>query len=323
LDNSNGLPLGTFDIEGGIEVQNSGRTFQIGKVTGSGSLGGVCSFSNSGGSGGSNTWKVGNDESWRWAGTVTGTGTQFIKMGSGKLTATGAWTNTGNVSVQEGELNISSTTSLGTGTLTVGKGAILSGTTSSKSLSNSAYTINGTLQVGVTPSSYSGTINFGSKNVSFSSTSTLIVNVLRAANNNSTGGTFIGQINRLVMNGTIQLSLYKSYTPEVGDSIILWEAQSFTGNPRFDLPTTYEKINPDTNVTETFEIEWDTSDVSKGVLRIAGITNAIKKVAVDGQAKELNDVYNVQGQLVKKNAQSLVGLPKGIYFWQGRKVVVK
>ena len=82
-------------------------------------------------------------------------------------------------------------------------------------------------------------------------------------------------------------------------------------------------MNSETNVTETFAIEWDTSNINKGILRVAGITNAIKKVAVDGQAKELNDVYNVQGQLVKKNAQSLVGLPKGIYFWQGRKVVVK
>ena len=116
---------------------------------------------------------------------------------------------------------------------------------------------------------------------------------------------------------------YICYTPQVGDSIVLWDAVSFTGNPQFDLPATYEKVNSETNVTETFAIEWDTSSINKGILRVAGITNAIKKVAVDGQAKELNDVYNVQGQLVKKNAQSLVGLPKGIYFWQGRKVVVK
>lgn len=324
LDNANGLPLGTMDIANGIEVQNSGRSFTIGKLSGTGSLGGVCSFSNSGGAAGNNVWKVGNEESWRWGGSVVGNGTQFVKIGSGKVVVSGVWTNTGAVTIQEGELNITSTASLGTGTLTVAKDAILSGvTTSSNTLKNSAYTINGTLQVGVTTSSYSGIMNFGSKNVSFSTGSTLVANVLRAANNNTTGGIYLGQINRLTMNGTIVVSLYKSYTPQVGDSIVLWDAVSFTGNPQFDLPATYEKVNSETNVTETFAIEWDTSSINKGILRVAGITNAIKKVAVDGQAKELNDVYNVQGQLVKKNAQSLVGLPKGIYFWQGRKVVVK
>ena len=324
LDNANGLPLGTLDIANGIEVQNSGRSFTIGKLSGTGSLGGVCSFSNSGGAAGNNVWKVGNEESWRWGGSVVGNGTQFVKIGSGKVVVSGVWTNTGAVTIQEGELNITSTASLGTGTLTVAKDAILSGvTTSSNTLKNSAYTINGTLQVGVTTSSYSGIMNFGSKNVSFSTGSTLVANVLRAANNNTTGGIYMGQINRLTMNGTIVVSLYKSYTPQVGDSIVLWDAVSFSGNPQFDLPATYEKVNSETNVTETFAIEWDTSSINKGILRVAGITNAIKKVAVDGQAKELNDVYNVQGQLVKKNAQSLVGLPKGIYFWQGRKVVVK
>ena len=310
-------------VAGGIEVQNSGRSFTIGKVTGSGSLGGVCTFSNSGGATSNNTWKVGNDESWRWGGTVVGTGTQFVKVGTGKIFVSGAWTNTGSVTIQEGELNISSTSSLGTGTLTVAKDAVLSGVTSSKTLSNSSCTINGTLQIGVTESSYSGIMNFGGKNVSFSTSSYMVVNALRAANNNTTGGTFMGQVNRLVMNGTIKLSLYKNYKPEVGDSIILWEANSFTGNPKFELPATYETENAETNVVETYEIEWDTSDISKGILRVAGITNAIQNISVGYQRDKTNDVYNVQGALIKKNAQSLKGLPKGIYFWQGRKVVVK
>lgn len=323
LDNSSGMPHGTMDIASGVEVQNSAKSFAIGKLTGSGSLGGVCSFS-SGGVSGNNTWRVGNDESWRWSGTVVGNGTQFVKVGSGKIIASGAWTNTGAVTVQEGELNISSTTSLGTGTLTVSKDGILSGVTSStKSLTNSSYTINGTLQIGVTAASYSGIMNFGSKNVSFSSGSTLIANVLRAANNSSKGGTFMGQINRLVMNGTIVVSLYKNYAPEVGDSIVLWEANTFSGSPKFELPATYEKVNSETGETVTYSIEWDTSDISKGILRVAGVTDGIQRVMSLDKTNGTNDVYNTQGALVKKNAQSLRGLPKGIYFWQGRKVVVK
>jgi hypothetical protein len=35
------------------------------------------------------------------------------------------------------------------------------------------------------------------------------------------------------------------------------------------------------------------------------------------------DVYNAKGQLVRKNASSLQGLPRGIYFVRGRKIVVK
>ena len=37
----------------------------------------------------------------------------------------------------------------------------------------------------------------------------------------------------------------------------------------------------------------------------------------------LFDIYNLQGKVVRKNANDLNGLPKGIYIVKGQKVVVK
>ena len=34
-----------------------------------------------------------------------------------------------------------------------------------------------------------------------------------------------------------------------------------------------------------------------------------------------NDVYDMLGRLVRKNADNLEGLPQGIYIWKGKKVV--
>ena len=34
-----------------------------------------------------------------------------------------------------------------------------------------------------------------------------------------------------------------------------------------------------------------------------------------------NDVYDLMGRLVRKNAENLEGLPKGVYIWRGKKVL--
>ena len=99
--------------------------------------------------------KVGNDESWSWSGRVTGSGTTFVKVGSGKMTVRGVWNNTGSVRINEGELCIFSGSMLGSGSLVVAEGASLTGVTASSGfLTNAGFTINGTVQVGVTRMSY-------------------------------------------------------------------------------------------------------------------------------------------------------------------------
>ena len=303
LDNSYGMPEGTLDIDAGIEVQNSAKTFQIGKVTGSGNLGGVCSFSNDGVSG-SNTWKVGNASNFSWSGKVTGTGTSFVKTGTGKMTVSGVWDNTGTVRVSEGELVVTTGKKLGTGTLIVDDGATMSGVTGTGSLDNSSFTINGELRPGAYAKATTGKIGFGNKNVTFSSTGRYVI--WKASSNNTT----IYDINKLTMNGTVEVNLLASYTPKEGDTVNLWTATSFTGTPQLLLP----ELTPG--------LKWDTSKVAEGVLTVVSDPTAIEVVAGDA-ASQTNDIYNLRGQLVRKNATSADGLPRGVYLQNGKKIVVK
>ena len=303
LDNSYGMPEGTLDIDAGIEVQNSAKTFQIGKVTGSGSLGGICSFSNTAVSG-SNTWKVGNETNFSWSGKVTGTGTKFVKVGTGRMTVSGIWDNTGSVTVSEGELAISLGKSVGTGPLVVEAGGKLSGVTSSNTLTNSSYTIKGGLQVGMFATATTGKIDFGGKDVNISETGTLYV--VKSASSNPR----IVGINTLTMNGTISVILSDGYEPKDGDTITLWEATTVEGTPQFDLPEL------------ALGLKWDTSGVMNGVLKIYSDPTAIGVISGDN-AGQINDIYNLKGQLVRKNATSVDGLPRGVYLQNGKKIVVK
>ena len=303
LDNSYGMPEGTLDIDAGIEVQNSAKTFQIGKVTGSGSLGGICSFSNTAVSG-SNTWKVGNETNFSWSGKVTGTGTKFVKVGTGRMTVSGICDNTGSVTVSEGELAISLGKSVGTGPLVVEAGGKLSGVTSSNTLTNSSYTIKGGLQVGMFATATTGKIDFGGKDVNISETGTLYV--VKSASSNPR----IVGINTLTMNGTISVILSDGYEPKDGDTITLWEATTVEGTPQFDLPEL------------ALGLKWDTSGVMNGVLKIYSDPTAIGVISGDN-AGQINDIYNLKGQLVRKNATSVDGLPRGVYLQNGKKIVVK
>jgi hypothetical protein len=134
-----------MNIAASVEVQNSGKTFTIGKVSGTGKLGGSCTFSN-GASVGANTWKVGNDDDWTTSVKVT-SNANFVKIGKGKMTWNGVSDNTGTTTVSEGELKMGTSGQLGTGKLTVSQGAVLTLWSKPKALSNSAVTINGTLRI--------------------------------------------------------------------------------------------------------------------------------------------------------------------------------
>ena len=302
LDNSYGLPKGTMDIAEGIEVQNSGKTFAIGKVTGTGALGGLVDFGH--GVSGYNTWKVGNETNYRWSGKVTGASTAFVKIGSGKLTVDGNWDNTGSVKVAEGELCLSSGKVIGTGAVIVDEGARLSGVTGNASLTNSSYTINGELVVGAFANATSGKINFGGKNVTISSTGKYVVGKGTYSN------TTIDDVNTLTINGTIEVVFASSYTPKDGDEITLWTANKFAGTPKYVLPTL------------ALGMTWDMSKISEGKLTIVSDPTAIGVVSY-GAKYGRNDIYDLNGQLVRKNATSTEGLPTGVYFRNGKKIVVK
>ncbi len=49
-------------------------------------------------------------------------------------------------------------------------------------------------------------------------------------------------------------------------------------------------------------------------------TDGIETVLLDGES---SNIYNLQGKIVRKNANDFIGLPKGVYIVNGRKVIVK
>ena len=290
LDTSSGSAKCTFDIPSGIIVQNSGKTFRIGKVTGSGNLGGTCTFSSAGNSN-VNTWQVGNDENFTYSGVVEGNA-KFTKLGTGKMTVGGTWTTTGAVNINAGEVHINSGSALGTGTLTVAKDATLSGVNgltanaaSKAPLTNSNFTINGTLQVGMTETMTSGFMNFNGKNVTMGDNSVLILGIRRAVTDDtSLSGACIQNINKLTINGTIRL-FSSSYTPQEGDIIRLWtDVATVEGNPTVEFN--------DGGVT------FDTSRLSEGIVIVSSIDTSIDDIAADEIVTV--DVISANGVVVEQ-----------------------
>ncbi|MBR5698791.1 MAG: autotransporter-associated beta strand repeat-containing protein [Prevotella sp.] len=317
FDASTGMPKGTLYVGDGCTVSNVCKAFTIGMLTGKGSLiQPIADFKSQSAVSGNNTWNIGNSDmgDFTFDGTFADAGGSnkclFNKVGTCKMTVSGASTHTGATNVKEGELNLKSGAQLGTGTLTVAEGAVLSGTTTAKvPLINKTVNINGTLQAGAAQTSTTGVLFFDNSNVTISKTGVYKVGASRCATKTSAGCTSISGINRLTVNGTIQVTLSSSHSLEAGDSIRVFEAQSFAGTPVFDLPEIGNGL------------EWDTSRISEGLLFVA-VGTGIQDILAD-MRNEGCDIYNAGGQLVRKNAHSLNGLPRGIYFVRGRKIVVK
>ena len=304
LDMGGGMPKGTMNIAEKVEIQNSGQTYRIGKVTGTGALGGSCTFSN-GASVGANTWQVGNDDNWATTVRVV-SNANLVKVGAGKVTWNAVNTNTGRTTISEGELAISSTTKLGTGQLTIDKNGILMGTNLvNKALGNSAVVVNGMVRPGVYDGATTGTIFFGDKDVTFNSGSVYAVCASKNATAASNGCTSMGGIGKLTMNGTIRITYGKNHALQVGDSIRLWTVASFTGNPQFEMSE---------------GITWDTSRISEGLLIVKDIDLGIGAARVD---IDPNAVYDLMGRKVRNSDADLNGLPSGIYVRGGKKFVVK
>ena len=304
FDNSYGMPKGTLNIGSDIIVQNSGKTFRIGRLTGTGSLGGTCSFSQSGNSA-INTWQAGDDTNWTWNGKVT-SNANFAKVGQGTLTYGGSSDNTGSFSINEGELLVKSGL-LGKGRLVVGTNGLLSGTnTEAKALTNSSITVNGTVRPGNTDASYIGILYFGGKDVTFANGSVLQITVRQCATPSNNGGTSVVNIGTLTLNGTLRVKLAANHTLQAGDSIRLWQANKLAGTPILDLPE---------------GIEWDTDRLSEGLLFVKSVSDGIAPLRY--VQRESNDIYDLSGRLVRKDATTTEGLPSGIYVRRGKKIIVK
>ena len=300
LNNSYGIPKGTLNIPSGYYVTTTGKTFKIGKVTGTGNLAGTGALSNNGTSG-TTTWQVGNDDTnFSFEGKVTSNPT-FQKVGACKMTVKGAWETSGTVAVNGGDLHLSSGSMLGTGVLTIGKDGLLSGTTSSSvSLTNSKVTVNGTVQAGTLASSLSGFISFGGKDVTFNAGSKLQLGAGKCATASANGCSSLKGIGTLTINGCIEIYVGSSTKLEVGDSIRLWtDVTTFKGNPTFSFPAGYE---------------FDTSRIAEGLLFVT-LCDGIGNIYGTDRLND-NKSYDLSGRQVDENA-------KGIIIRNGKKQLVK
>ena len=306
LNVSGGMPRGTMDIAEKVQVQNSGKTFRIGKLTGTGSLGGSCTFSNNS-SVGPNTWQVGNDDNWSNTVKVT-SNANLTKVGSGRINWNAVNDNTGTTVISEGELLLGSNGRLGTGRLTVNADATLSGTNKSdNTLTNSATVVNGTLRPGLFNGATSDGIFFGQKDVTIAEEGRLVIGTSSCATENRNGCTSIEDIATLTVNGTISIVPSAANTLQVGDSIRIFTAKTFAGTPKFDFQG---------------GILWDTSRISEGLLFVAAI-NAEGIFDLMLSSGTVFDIYDTRGRLVRSRATSTEGLRPGVYVVGGRKVTVK
>lgn len=277
LKNSSGIPKGTLQIEAECTVGNTaGTTFSIGKLTGKGTLTHIGCDLNSQASitNTQTTWQAGNSlekGDFTFDGTITDNGTNkslFNKIGTCKMTISGAWTNSGAVQVKKGELLVKSGALLGTGALTVAQGAILSGMSKNGTpMTNSSVTINGTLHPGASATAITGNFNFNGKNVTFGAASTLLVGLRKSATATQVNNTHITNIGTLKLTAGATIAAYMSEAniaalttdAAVVDSFYVWtdaKTVNITGDLQFDLPEL---------LVYNY---WDTSRISEGILYV-------------------------------------------------------
>lgn len=307
LDSSAGLADAKMDIPSGIIVQNTGKVYTIGELTGSGSLGGGCTFSN-GSPVGANTWKVGSlNTDFTFGGSIAAAGTKFEKVGTGVMTMTGTSDFTGTAVISEGTLclNKSGGTKgmLGKGTLTVAEGATLCGV---GVLDNSSVIVNegGMMRPGVKESSISGVLNMNDNKVVINTGGTI-----RFYIGSRTLYTRLTNVDAMSLRGTLKVGIRDGVTFEEGTEFQLWTSNS----TQISALATLELDSLGAGLM------WDTSDIESGILRVAKET-AIEDVNVDREVSCV--VYGIGGiecaRFVTSHSKVATrlhaqGLPQGVY----------
>ena len=308
LNTASGIAKGRMDIPSGIIVQNTGKVYTIGELTGSGTLGAGCTFSN-GATVGANTWKVGSlNTDFTFAGSITGSGTVFEKLGTGMMTMTGTSDFTGKATISAGTicLNKSSVKSgmLGKGALSVAKDAILCG---AGMLDNSAVTIadGALLRPGIKETSTSGTLRLNGHNVTVADGGTL-----RFYIGSRSLYTKLTDVGSMSLRGILKVQVREGVALQEGDEFQLWTSSSTR-----------------TSTTTVFELDsigaglvWDTSDIESGILRVVKEGTAIEPIAADKML--VCTIYNASGVECARYAcrydevrlrLNELGLPEGVY----------
>ncbi len=305
LNNNYGMANGTMEIPSGTTVQNTGKTFAIGNLTGTGKLGGTAALDNNGTSA-INTWNVGNGNDFTFDGVVESNPT-FNKVGDGQMTVTGTWTTTGAVNIKGGEiLMVKNSASLGTGKLTVGQGSYLISVDAT--IENSSVVVDGTLYPGYHMDDYRGTMVFNGQNVTINQNGTLRV-CMRKAGTSATviGGSGIKNVGTLTLNGTLLVDFYtKNYTPKVGDELrIFVNVANVVGTPKL--------VCTDENIV------LDGSRLSEGLVIVSSINDTSIERVANASAVMPQITYDLRGRRVADDAL----VPGQIYIRSGRKFVAE
>ena len=336
FDTATGSDSLTLNIPSGIVVQNSGKTLRIGQITGDGLLGGYSSFANDGATG-INTWQVGNDEDFTFNGGVVASD-KFIKKGTGTMSvgATGKWTSSGTVTIEEGEIKVltkaasSMIGSLGTGVLTVEAGAKLSGFTATSQdlaskipMTNASYIINGTINPcceGTTIFNYSYA-NMGGKNVTINSGGKLeiMAGIVTRTARSAACLTNVGTLN-MQDGAIISLSFHKLFNPanyikseDKPDVYTIFQANSCSiGDVILELPDLSQYSD---------HLYYDCSQIKNGIISVCyREATGIKPIGADEQVSV--EVISTSGvtMMTYKSIYSAVKsdfrntpLPQGMY----------
>ena len=310
LDCSTGMPHATLDLAAGCGITNVCKSFTIGALTGSGSLNQpVANFQNSSAVSGNNTWNVGNsdDKDFTFAGTITDNGSTnhvlFNKVGTCKMTFTGSGDFQGACRVNEGELCLNSSKTaimLGSSTLNVAKGAMLSG---KGVLGNSSVTVaaGATIRSGITETNATGNLKFSGKNVTVNGNIQTFIGT-------KTSYSKFTEIGTLTLNGTLIVRGRESLALSVGDEIQIFDASTIKlgTNLQFDL------CSPNTELGLT----WDTSRLTEGILVVAPAADGI--LSIDASELSNAEIFTLNGIKLKKRPTR-----PGVYVINGRKVQLK
>ncbi len=130
----------------------------------------------------------------------------------------------------------------------------------------------------------------------------------RASIVNFDGGSFIGTMERTCMDGTCY-GYSGGYFVRSADNIL----DEHAGHAHVNPFRAYFEIfdNGPQSLPPLLGVEF--GDGSVGI-------DAVEE-AQDSPIRYSNDVYDMMGRLVRKDAEDLRGLPQGIYIWRGKKVL--
>ena len=218
FNNTYGLPKATVKLESGVTIQNDGKNFAIGNITGEGTLAGT------------GTWTIGQAVDSAKTFTMNAySSSPIIKKGMGEMRVMTPGRLTGTFTIQEGSVRVSKNSDYlnGTTKTTVsGKTARLYGPMKLNSLSVST---GGTLSV----TSISG----GGAECTVTTTASILSGCQTdfvVSPDNITSS--LNVTKSLSLNGTVNITVAEGEEVKEGDEYHLWTAASFSGKPTVNLP---------------------------------------------------------------------------------------